>query len=493
MPESDKSEIHRILLLGRPEEKRTLFGFCSTDSEDVVFKKFLYFSTNYPRYFPHKPAPFHESMIRKNIRAYRGQKSFLNLAFRGCAKTTLSKLFIAFVLLNDQDTFRKYLKVLTKDGKNSKQVVTDIYNLMIELQPIYGDMFLDDSKKKREETMGSFTMRNGVKLAAGTVGQTQRGHVQDAYRPDFIWFDDIEDRDSADSDTITQNIINKVDEAIQGLSVDGSYMITGNYITDIGVIQNMRGKNVDEMIIPLLDENGVPTWDYFSQEKCDQIRLDAEDWFGEYMCDPVKGADREFKQEYFQKIPFAEVVAKKTRLFLTIDSAVKKDEGSDFSGFCLNWVCDQNKWHFKAWREKLNTGELIDKIFELWSFWQSYGLEVVGLEETAATVAITPFIEEEMRKRNVFIKMQMLKHGGTKKETRIRGLIPKYTSHSIFHIDGECKDLEGELLRFPNSTNDDCSDATAYQTQVVKQPKEKPKQRVRQISNFERFGLDLKN
>jgi phage terminase large subunit-like protein len=487
----NKQELRRILLKGTPQEKKALFGFNSTNTNEEVQKKFKLFSTNYGRYFAHNPAPFHDGMVLKYIKSYRGELNYLNIGYRGCAKTTLLKLFTAFVLLNDEDHSRKFLKVLTKDGANSKQVVTDVYNLMVEVQPIYGNVFENDTKKKREETMASFTMTSGVKLAASTVGKTQRGQVQDAFRPDWIWFDDIEDRDSADSPTITQNIINKVDEAIQGLSVSGSYVCTANYITDIGVIENLKSKSVETEITPIIDEQGEPTWDYFSKEKITNIRLDAEDWYGEYMCDPVTGANREFKAEYFQSIKMAEVMAKTTRLFLTIDSAVKKDEGADYSGFTLNFVCGEGKWHFKSWREHLNTGELIDKIFELWAYWKPKGLEKVGLEETMAVVAIMPFLEDEMRKRNVFIPVVMLKHGGTKKETRIRGLIPRYTSNSIFHIEGECKDLEGELLRFPSIKNDDTMDAAAYQDQIAEKPHAQTVVHAPPTTNFERFGVGI--
>ena len=54
--------------------------------------------------------------------------------------------------------------------------------------------FPKQKETKGEETMTVFTTVDGVKLMAGTVGMTQRGHVQDAYRPDFLVFDDVEDR-----------------------------------------------------------------------------------------------------------------------------------------------------------------------------------------------------------------------------------------------------------------------------------------------------------
>ena len=62
-----------------------------------------------------------------------------------------------------------------------------------------------------------------------------------------------------------------------------------------------------------------------------------------------------------------------------------------------------------------------------------------------------------------------LKHGGRSKEDRIRtGLLYRYETRSIFHLEGECKDLENELIRFPDAPHDDMSDATAYQSDIAR-------------------------
>ena len=58
-----------------------------------------------------------------------------------------------------------------------------------------------------------------------------------------------------------------------------------------------------------------------------------------------------------------------------------------------------------------------------------------------------------------------------KKEIRIRGMLPRYESGSIYHLEGECDDLEGELLRFPNTKHDDTMDSAGYQTQIAYAPK----------------------
>jgi len=298
----NKAYIQNIILTGTPEEKRKVYEFSSDTNIRVVLDKFKVFARgNYPRYLSHPAAPFHDDMVMDMIKSYRGE-NMLEAAFRGSAKTSLKKLFDVFVLLNDTDGYRKYMKVLTKDLKNSKQIVTDVYNLIVEVKDIYGDVFEKAGDTKREETMMSFTTKDGRKYSAGTVGQTQRGHVQDAYRPDWIWFEDVEDRDSIRSMVVTESIINRIAEAIDGLSVDGNYFVTCNYISDQGTIQWFMGKSLESRITPLLSDdkdNSSVTWSMFSSAKVEQLKKDAEDFYGEYQCDPTKSTNCFFD---YQKI-----------------------------------------------------------------------------------------------------------------------------------------------------------------------------------------------
>ena len=293
--EESKEYIKNIILNGTPAEKRALYSFSSKDNNEKVLKKFELFSRgNFIRYFKSEDAPFHKEMAKDFIRWYRGE-NVRELAFRSAAKTSLFKLFLVFVLECDEDHTKKYIKILSRDLKNPKQIVTDVYNMCLELIPIFGNPFEKEGDKKREETMGSFTMKCGVKLAAGTVGQAQRGHVQDAYRPDALVFDDVEDRESVSSSVITQGIIEGCDEAITGLDpVQGSWLLLGNYISENGVVQWFLDKsNATTRITPIMDNTGNPTWSIFSKEKISQLKKDSLDFAGEYLCDPSK-ADNKF-------------------------------------------------------------------------------------------------------------------------------------------------------------------------------------------------------
>lgn len=299
-----KEVIEKIVLEGTNEQRIELYGFDATIAYLVIVKKFRVFSRAcYSRYFMANEADFHPDMILDMVESYYG-KNKLVAAFRGSAKTSLKKLFDVFVLLNDKGKFRRYTKVLSRDSKNSQQIVTDVYNLMVEVAWLYGDVFEHEGDIKREETMKGFTMKNGRKYTAGTVGQAQRGHIQDAYRPDWIWFEDVEDRESIRSMAVTRVTIDRCGEAIDGLAINGSFFVTCNYISDTGVIQWFMNKpSVQSRIIPLLKDdadNASVTWKWFTPEKVKEIRDDAAkdgDFFGEYQCDPQKSTNKFFDLE----------------------------------------------------------------------------------------------------------------------------------------------------------------------------------------------------
>lgn len=294
MNEDSRQLIKDIITKGIPQEKIILFRFNKDDSNEKVYKKFqLFAKSNYIRFFKGVDAPFHQEMVMNFIRSYRGE-NYINLAFRGSSKTSLAKLFLVFAILNDTDKSRKYIKVLSRDIKNSKQIVTDVFNMCLDVQGIYGDVFEREGEKKREERMDSFTLKSGVKLTAGSVGQAQRGHIQDAYRPDWLWFEDIEDRESISSQVITEGIIARCDEAILGLDKQGNLFVTGNYISENGVIQwFLEKKDYIVQVVPILINEG-PSWSIYSLTEIEKLKQNSEDFYGEYMCDPARSEGKFF-------------------------------------------------------------------------------------------------------------------------------------------------------------------------------------------------------
>jgi len=207
----------------------------------------------------------------------------------------------------------------------------------------------------------------------------------------------------------------------------------------------------------------------YSLEDIESIKraIGTYDFNALYQQHPILSENQEFKQNWFQEIEWDEVRKQNTRNFLTIDTAISKRDASDNTGVCKNYVNKENRWNLKAFRLRVNPKQLIDLLFQ-WQEQDNY--EQIGIEETIYLDAIKPFLEDEQRKRNKFLPIVSLKHKQIAKEIRIRGLIPRYESHSINHIKGECADLEDEALTFPIGLHDDVLDATAYQNQIAEAP-----------------------
>lgn len=183
-----------------------------------------------------------------------------------------------------------------------------------------------------------------------------------------------------------------------------------------------------------------------------------------YQQEPITNESQLFSDSWFKYRDACDVDALSTRNFLTIDTAVSQTNTADYTGFCDNRVDAQNFWNLSAWRERINPKDLLDKLFFLH---QNNRYEKIGIEKTMYTQVIQPFLDEEMRKRNQFLPIVELQHGGVRKEERIKWLIARYSSGSIYHIRGKTQDLEEELVTFPKSKFDDVSDAVAYQTQIA--------------------------
>lgn len=189
------------------------------------------------------------------------------------------------------------------------------------------------------------------------------------------------------------------------------------------------------------------------------------EWEALYQQRPISSETQEFKPVWYKYRTHTEVAAlKRKNRTLTIDSAVSKRQEADFTGFCDNLVDSDGFWNLRAWKQKLAPDELIEQLFAL-HLANKY--DRIGIEEGMYLLVVKPFLDKAQRERGVYLPIVPLKHNSTQKEVRIRGLIPPYAAGSVYHIEGECSELEFEQSVFPNGKHDDVVDATAYQPQIL--------------------------
>lgn len=236
---------------------------------------------------------------------------------------------------------------------------------------------------------------------------------------------------------------------------------------------------------------GEALWpDKFNISKLKRTKssIGSYEWSALYQQNPIDEENQEFKRGWLQYRIWDEVQKMNTRKFATIDPAGSKRKESDSTGVTRNYVNDENEWNIKSRRYRINSKGIIDLIFEL----HAEGMEQIGIEEGVYKDAIEPFLKEKMEAEGIYPNVVPLKHRGIMKETRIRGLIPRYENKKIFHIENSCTDLEEEYLRFPKSAHDDCLDTTAYQNELAAPPSSSVGDSISNI-DFEQNVLDRLN
>ena len=461
---------------GTQEERRYL---CE---QSFVLFAIYYFK----EYFKYKLAPYHYDFNTDIHDLVDGKvREVAWIAFRESAKTTFAKLFVIWLVVYRK---RLYINLDSFDKENAERILFDVAFELVNnkrLQHDYGVMFskersITDIKQNR---INNFVTENGIRVEAHSTQESIRGRLHLNQRPDCLILDDFETNKTKDSQAYTKQVQDHITEAMAGMATNGFILYLGNYISEYGNVAWLLNRakndtNIRVRNIPVLIE-GKPAWeskyaltDVEAKETGKVSIEDKQRQLGSYvfsyemMNQPIDEAQAEFKKEWFQYAKEDDLKHLNLLTFIAIDTAVSQKESADFTGIAINRVSEQGKRYITSYKLKINPTELIEHIFYLYD---KYKPEILGIEETVFLLAIKPFLEDEMRKRNKFITITPLKHGGVKKETRIRGLIPLFESKSVFFID-ESNDLEQEMRVFPRGQHDDVLDAVCYSEQIAFKP-----------------------
>ncbi|MCF7843868.1 hypothetical protein K9M47_03145 [Candidatus Gracilibacteria bacterium] len=438
-------------------------------------------------YFKYELADYHYAFFKDCFDLSESKiREVVWIAFRESGKTSIAKIFVIWLIATKK---RKYLNIDSFDRENSERILFDVAYEMVNnkrLQADFGVLFskersINDIKQNR---INNFVCENGVRVEAHSTQESVRGRLHLNQRPDCLILDDIETNKTKDSEAYTKQVREHITEAMAGLAPNGFLLYLGNYITEYGNINFLidrakTDKGIRVRNIPVILENGKPAWESkyaLTDEEANKTgKVSIEDkqrqlgslvFSYEMMNKPIDEMSAEFKREYAQPITEHEVSQKETNCYITIDSAVSEKESADFTGVTINRVDRGNKWYIKTYKLKVNSKDLIDHLFFVY---KTYSPQFIGIEETTFTMAIQPFLEDEMRKRNIFISITPVKHRGIQKELRIRGLIPRWESKSIFLV-GDNFDLLDEMRVFPNGQHDDVIDSLSMQLHHAKPP-----------------------
>lgn len=369
-----------------------------------------------------------------------------------------------------------YSSELAQDfGSVARDIVSsEIYKL------IFDTTLKQDEKSKAKWKTALLDESNDLVAAGGSYTSVGVGGSLTGRGADILLIDDpIKNREDAESEVYRNRTWNWfTSTAFTRLHPGGVVIIvlTRWHLDDIvgRILENPDlAKRTKIMKFPAVAVQngghrnvGEALWDArYPIEALEEIKstIGPYDWQALYQGSPVLTEKQEFKPQWKKTITEEEVGMMNCRRILTIDTAMSKSSQADYTGFCDNSINSEKFWHIRAWRARLGAEELVQAIFNLY---ETNHYEKIGIEKTAYLDGLKPYLDSEQRKRGIFLPIVELKHNSTAKEIRIRGLIPRYSAGSIFHVAGRTEALEEEQMQFPFGLHDDVIDAMAYQAQI---------------------------
>ncbi|MEA2037473.1 MAG: hypothetical protein U9O94_08235, partial [Nanoarchaeota archaeon] len=381
---------------------------------------------------------------------------------RGFSKTTLSNGVVIWLICFQEKKFITYLSETQRHanaqiGNIKKQLEenNDVKFLFGELKPE-----MRSGKSWREDFFETVT---GVFVMARGRGGQIRGSNQNAQRPDFILFDDVEDKESVATPEQREKtldwMLGDVMPALPEMDDTASLLGLGTLLHNEAMLQKLKEDNeFTSVIFGALDLDGEPLWaDMMSLDKIEKrkhkyakygkLHLFYMEYFNTLHNDDIAIFPDKFIQ--YLKKDLKEIPHRA----LVIDPAISDKKGSDFCGFAVVGMGVDGFIHILDTYAKkgMTPREQVNKYFELSLKWNvtEHGIETIAYQK-----ALMFLIKEEMFRRNTYFEIKDIKSHRIDKNTRIKGILqPRYAAGYVFHR-RVFPELEVQLHDFPNGKKD---------------------------------------
>lgn len=215
------------------------------------------------------------------------------------------------------------------------------------------------------------------------------------------------------------------------------------------------------------DRDGMPVsiWKHMTRERLIEIRGEVGPylWAANYRNDPVPAGDAMFPVENFR---FYDKEPENLDIAITVDLAISDKNSADYTAIVVSGIDPENDLYvLHAARGRWNPYEVIELLYLLND---QYKPAYVGIESVAWQKAMLFIIEEETRRRGVWMPVKPLIPDG-RKERRAWPLAQHAQRRGIY-VRREHGELIDEAVRFPAGLHDDLVDALAYRGQDLIAP-----------------------
>jgi len=453
-----------------------------------------------------EPAPYHYDWSDMLL---NGKGNEAVEAYRESGKTQLVLRAFLLYCLQFPSNERDYIVLIKKNSRLAGAKLKEIQDEYktnpavsancVKIKEDSADVFSVDVKDSEGRIQN-------IRIEAYGKGASIRGLANIDRRPKIVIIDDPQDIEDAISPTVQANDWNWYLSDVMFLGQKTRVFLIGNNLGESCIIERVAADPVSLGFtftrIPCV-QGDDPTWG--AKYTLPEIRKERDNfrklgkidiWLREKMCIAIADETRIFIKDdfrYFDGRTIERRLGEYNR-YLLVDPAASIVESSDYRGLVVVYADAENQWFIpECSYGTYDSMKTIDEMFRLVVEWE---IRDVGIEQGIYKSAIEPFLLKEMKRRNQFFNVIPLKHGGKRKEDRIRVLQPRFKAHSIFFAEGGwwLPELESELLAFTmmgsKGLHDDLIDALAYAEQVVTTPY-RPNKRNRNLPRTSDSETDL--
>lgn len=255
---------------------------------------------------------------------------------------------------------------------------------------------------------------------------------------------------------------------------------------------------------------GEPIWpEKFSKERILNLKARVEKdpkqgpafFVSQYLNEVIDESTAVFKREH-KKTFKMEDLPTELCVTMTVDPAISDKESADYTAFTVRAVDFSGNWYLlEAFAMRgMTPMDLIEKIFDMYLGWRARGFQfdAIGIEYVAYQKALQFILNEEMRKRNIYLPMVELANHRSSKEFRIKGALATRWQMGVIKVlethDASTPEFLDQLYRFPKCSHDDLIDSFAMHDEIpVIAPSPRMRQEIELYPNAkrDRYGYPI--
>ncbi|MGE3182898.1 MAG: hypothetical protein AB7N71_14800 [Phycisphaerae bacterium] len=354
-------------------------------------------------------------------------------------------------------------------------------------------------KTARRWSSSMFTTRTGITVQAKGTGASLRGVRVGPHRPDLIICDDLEKDEHVATSEGRAKLEHWVRRVVMpALAPDGQLLVLGSII------------HHDSLLAGLADRKRWPRWDYrvyraleaerrsdgnyyrvalwpgrWSVERLDQERerIGTLAFEQEYQANPIDDSLRVFRPEWLRRFEDHEIADRDWPHIMAVDPATGAT-GGDYFALWVGAVDPATTTIYtrELVLERIGIVKQVRRILAAFEKWQPMR---IGIETVAYQVALKEILEEESRKRGLYMPIVALK-AAVNKRTRIEGSSVLF-ENGLFRLPASlCAEAEKQFLEYPKSRHDDAPDVCAMGIELARSLR--ALQKVEGITRYEQNG-----